>query len=287
MNIQIIKKALETYDLNKIEAYAEYLLKLLNAKDKHKKLKNPWMAYRTDDELISYYKKVSLDGLDLDGVHVTLQSTGISYDYIAYKNRMLLVYPETLFDVSLVYKNDKFKFSKQSGKVIYQHEISNPFDQRQEDIIGGYCIIINKRGEFITSLSASQIEKHRKIARTDTIWKSWFHEMCLKTIIKKAVKIHFADIYQHIETIDNENYDLEQPLGISIEDKTAIEGIKTIEALKKYWEKNQGRNAGVLKDFNKLITNRKEQIEAALEKQLPNDLQSDKDDSQRQPGEEG
>jgi hypothetical protein len=38
----------------------------------------------------------------------------------------------------------------------------------------------------------------------------WFTEMCLKTVIKKACKLHFGDIYTWIEEIDNENYDLDK-----------------------------------------------------------------------------
>ena len=90
--------------------------------------------------------------------------------------------------------------------------------------------------------------------------------MCFRTLVKKACKQHFADIFQNIETVDNENYDLEQPLGVSAEDKSAVEGLETVEALKKFWEENQGRNAGVLKDFNKLITRRKKAIETDAKK---------------------
>ena len=140
MDRQNIKTELKDHDQSKVDAYIDYLEKILKAKDKDEKLKNPWMKYKKDEELISHFKKVAEDGLVFDGVHITLQSTGVSYDYIAYKNKMLLIYPETLFDIALVYKDDKFKFEKQSGKVIYQHEMSNPFDQSEERIEGGYCI---------------------------------------------------------------------------------------------------------------------------------------------------
>lgn len=281
MDIKIIIKALESYNQDKVKVYTDYLFKLSTTKNKDKSLKNKWMGYKKDDELISCFKKVALDGLNFDGVHITLQSTGISYDYIAYKNKMYLVYPESLIDVALVYKDDTFNFQKQSGRVVYTHNITNPFNQEQKDIIGGYCVIKNKRGEFITLLSKENIEKHRKVAKTDAIWTAWFHEMCFKTLIKKACKQHFVDIFQNIETIDNENYDLEQPLGVSIEDKSAVEKIKTIEELKKYWKENQGRNAGVLKDFNLLVSNWKAELEKEAE------IVEEKDDSTREPGEEG
>ena len=66
--------------------------------------------------------------------------------------------------MQLVYTDDKFSFEKHSGKVVYQHEINNPFDEKKdENVIGGYCVIKNKRGEFLTLLSKNEIEKHRKV----------------------------------------------------------------------------------------------------------------------------
>ena len=121
---------------------------------------------------------------------------------------MYNVYPESVIDCQLVREGDEFDFSKESGKVIYTHKISNPFEKKE--IIGAYCIIKNKRGEFITILTKDDIDKHRKVAKTDYIWRQWFDEMALKTVVKKACKLHFADVYQNIEEVDNENYDLEK-----------------------------------------------------------------------------
>ena len=285
MEIKNIKKGLSDQDQDKVEVYTDYLLKLSTDKNKDSSLKNPWMEYRTDNELISFFKRVEKDGLDFDGVHIALISTGISYDYIAYKNKMLLVYPESVIDVALVYKADKFKFEKRSGKVAYTHEINDPFNQDQNNIEGGYCVIKNKRGEFLTLLSKEQIEKHRKVSKTDTIWRLWFIEMCFKTLIKKACKQHFADIFQSIEIVDNDNYDLGQPLDVSVEDKATVEEIKTLEDLESFWSKNKDRNAGVLRDFNKLIAQRKKQIEEAAEKDAnknKSDGDSDGDDDNTQ-----
>ena len=267
MDIKAIKNGLSDHDATKVEIYINYLAELSTVKDRNKKLKNPWFKYRTDEELINNFKKVATDGLSIDGEHITLQSTGISYDYIAFKNKMMITYPESIIDVGLVYKDDTFKFEKQSGKVVYTHQINNPFNQDENNIIGGYCVIKNKRGEFITILSKDNIEKHRKVARTDSIWKAWYHEKCLVVIIKKACKQHFQDIYQNIETIDNENYDLSKSLEVDIDDKSSIESISTIEELRQYWKDHQGRNAGVLKEFNELLAKRKDEIESEESKQ--------------------
>ena len=276
MDIKVIKNGLQDHDATKVEIYTNYLVELSTAKDRNKKLKNPWFKYRTDQELINNFKKVATDGLNIDGEHITLQSTGISYDYIAFKNKMMITYPESIIDVGLVYKDDTFKFEKQSGKVVYTHQINNPFNQDENNIIGGYCVIKNKRGEFITILSKENIEKHRKVARTDSIWKAWYHEKCLVVIIKKACKQHFQDIYQNIETIDNENYDLSKSLEVDIDDKSSIESISTIEELRQYWKDHQGRNAGVLKEFNELLAKRKDEIESEESKQEKETSKGDK-----------
>ena len=173
---------------------------------------------------------------------------------------MLIAYPETLIDIQMVYKDDSFKFQKNSGKVTYTHDLNNPFDQTEKDIKGGYCIIKNSRGEFITLLSSTDIEKHRKVAKTDSFWTKWFVEMAMKTIIKKACKVHFADIFQTMETLDNEQNDIEQPLTISIETKQELEAILTVPDLEKYYTDNKGKNAGIILGFTDACSKRKEKI---------------------------
>lgn len=287
MDINIIKKALSNYDQAQVEVYTSYLTALANARDKQKQLKHPWMTYKKDTELITFFKKVALDGLSIDGIHVTLQSTGISFDYIAYKNKMYLIYPETTFDISLVYKEDTFKFQKQSGKIVYQHEINNPFNQDEKNIVGGYCVICNKRGQFLTLLSKENIDKCRKVAKTDYIWLNWYHPMALKTITKAACKQHFQDIYQNIDTLDNENTDLELPLDVDSKIKAAIEKIDTLDGLTKYYTDNKDKQAGVLENFVKLLAKRKAEIEEVEKKKAEAEKKDPADDSIREPGEEG
>lgn len=258
MEPQNISAMLADYDQGPVENYISYLVGLSTEK-KNNKPKNPWMSYKTDEYLATAFKKVALDGLVFDGEDITLQNTGISYSYQAYKNKMLIQYPESVIDVSIVHANDTFKFSKKSGHVEYVHNIADPFDQSEKTVTGAYCVIKNKRGEFLTLLSKADIDKHRKVAKTDYIWKAWFLEMAMKTIMKKACKQHFKDIYQNIETIDNENYDVDQPLGIEIDTKAAVEEINTLEELKKFYHENKNLQSDK-KDFNKLISTRKEKL---------------------------
>lgn len=214
MNTEAIKHGLKRYPENQVANFVEYLKRLATEKhtsgDNKGKLKNPWMQQRPDSFLIHIFNVVADDGLVFDGDDITLQSTGVSYNYQAYKNKMLLAYPESIIDVSLVCKDDTFQFQKESGKVQYTHVIGKPFSRNETEIIGAYCVIKNHRGEFLTLLSKADIDKHRRVAKTDSIWKAWFSEMALKTVIKKACKQHFKDVFRTIEAMDNENYDLEK-----------------------------------------------------------------------------
>lgn len=144
---------------------------------------------------------------------------------------MFLAYPETKFDVALVYNGDKFSFEKTDGNVLYQHTIANPFGQEDKDVIGAYAIVRNSRGEFLTTLSANDIAKHRKVAKTDYIWKAWFQEMCLKTITKKACKLHYGDVYTKIEEMDNEQYDLSRVSADKIKESAQAESTGSISSL--------------------------------------------------------
>ena len=223
-----LKDLLKDYPKEEVGIYVSYCHNMLTETDRNGKQKNIWFSHIETVKLAEYFRAVKRDKLDFDGKHITIISTGVSYDYIAYKNKMYLSYPESIIDVSLVNENDKFNFSKDSGKVNYNHVITNPFDN--ENIIGAYCVIKNKRGEFLTILSKSEIDKHRKVAKTDYIWKNWFREMALKTVIKKACKTHFSDIYQNIETIDNENYDLEKLPTEKIQKLSGVEFARLSES---------------------------------------------------------
>ena len=199
------------------EIYDKYVENLktkqkFNTKSQKWEFVNPWATQKKSEWFTDCWNKIVASGLKFDGKHITLNENGVSYDYVAYKNKMLLAYPESKIDDGLVYKGDTFDFAKVNGVVDYHHEFANPFDHKEEDIIGGYCVIKNRRGEFITTLSREEINKARRIAKTQVIWDSWFTEMCKKTIIKKAVKFHFDDIYSEMEEEDNNNYDLDKNL---------------------------------------------------------------------------
>jgi len=261
-----ISEDLKDYQPDQVNNYCAYLYGLSIAKNKDKTPKNPWMQHKTDEYLARMFKTVAMDGLVFDGQDITLQSTGVSYNFQAFKNLMFLAYPESIIDVSLVHKGDSFNFSKNSGQVNYSHVIENPFGQKEEDVVGAYCVIKNKRGQFLTLLSKADIDKHRKVAKTDYIWKQWFHEMALKTVIKKACKQHFRDTYKNVETLDNENYDLEKLVEmISKEQVQEIKDLikKTNSDLGKFliWANVESVETIQACDFNKVLSALKAKVE--------------------------
>ena len=264
MNKTAVINGLKEYDQFQVKVYADYL-EFVENDEKDGVKRNKWMKFRPDEFLIDCFKQVASEGLVFDGVHITLQGTGVSYDYQAYKNKMLIAYPESIIDDDLVYKNDVFDSRKESGKVIYSHEIQNPFSRKDDGLVGGYCVIKNRRGEFITLLGREDIEKHRKVARTDLFWKKWYSDMVRKTIIKKACKKHFADVFENIINMDNHENDIENDLDVSLSTKQEIENIYTLEKLKEYYNTNKDKHQDDKAGFDKMITKRKAEIGVVLD----------------------
>ena len=259
MDFEKIKTELKEYPQVKVENYLNYLKKLETEKNKDGSLKNSWVKNRSEKVFIDCFKKVADIGLYIDGDIVSIQSTGISLSYNAYKNLVLQKYPETKFDLQLVKDGDEFEFSKENGKVNYFHKMNSAFENK--DVIGGYCIIKNKLGDFIELLGKYELEKIRKTAKTDYIWSQWTNEMYLKTIVKRACKRHFKDAVVELEEEDNKNYDLENVLDGDIKIKQEIEEIKTLEELTKYYIENKEKiNVKDIKIFNSCITKRKKEL---------------------------
>lgn len=243
-----------------VEQFASYLEDIYT-KQKDGKPENAWWMNKISiQKYAELFRRVKNEGLVFDGKHVTLTNRGINYDYIAYKNKMLIAYPETIMDVELVYQGDKFVPSKDSGSVTYSHDIADPFNRTDDKIIGGYCVIKNKRGQFLTLLTREEFEKHKKVAKTTAIWDAWFREMCLKTVVKKACKVHFDDVYQTMEEEDNQQYEPEL-LDIPVSHKEKLEAITDLDALRDYYKKHRGLG----KAFEALVLDRADEIKAMQE----------------------
>jgi hypothetical protein len=266
MNYPNIETGLSKYPEAEVSRYINYLKFLETDKDREGKIRNKWFYNLKEPQAIDIYKKVAIDGLSIDGETITIQFKGkitISYNYQAYKNRVLIVYPETKFDIQLVNKDDEFSFLKESGKVIYSHKITDPFNKSPE-IIGTYCVIKNQRGEFLETLNMTEIQKMKNVAKTKNIWDNWFGEMILKSVIKRACKRHFRDITTNIDTIDNENNDLDR---VNIDEATQkeVDAAKAFEDLANIYKFKKGLFKDE-SDFIKLLTKRRDELRSLLPK---------------------
>ena len=240
MNYNLIKNGLKEYDDVRVKVFLNYLQEVEKAKKRDGTLVNKWFAFVKPEQAIDLYKKVAIDNLFIDGDTITLQFKGkvmVSYNYQAYKNKVLNIYPETKFDVQNVYQGDDFHFEKNSGKVKYKHVLSDPFSTNKT-IMGCYCIIKNSRGEFIETLNMDEITKMRNVAKTQNVWNTWFSEMVLKSVMKRACKRHFKDLIINIELIDNENYDVET-VNVNHSIKDEIERCQTNEELELVYKKHK------------------------------------------------
>lgn len=256
-----LKHLLADYDQEKVNVYLAYLRQLEVSKGKDKQPKNKWFAHFTANQAASIYKKVAIDNIYIDGDTVTLTFKGkvmANYNYQAYKNKLLNVYPESKFDLQIVKQGDAFEFKKESGKVIYTHVFASPFSLENKTI-GTYCVIKNNRGEFIEFLNMEEIAKMKNVAKTKNIWETWEDEMILKSVIKRACKRHFKDLVTNIESIDNENYDLEN-VDLESEVQKKIENSKTAKEVMDIYRLYKGK----LKDetaFLQMLGNKRKEIE--------------------------
>lgn len=266
-----LKNILSDYPEADVAKFIQHVTTLIEEK-KDGKPANYWIQNVPEENLAEFFIIVNKEGLVLDGEDIRLVGTwskkhgkvliSLDYNYQAYKNKMLIAYPETKIDTQLVYEGDELSFRKESGKVIYSHKIKDPFKQSRENIVGGYCIIKNSRGEFLTPLSKDEIEHHRKKAKTDYIWNEWYKEMAMKTLIKKACSKHFKDTFSKIESMDNENYSLDNPHKLDIKFKKMIDEAKDYEELKSiYYEyEEEAYKKGQKDEFHKYLSERKHQI---------------------------
>lgn len=265
LNIDELKKLLQKEDSQKVNDLLNHIEHLQTATKKDGSLRYKWHTFLEKDKVIELYKKALSQKLHIDGKHITIENRGgkiqLLYDYIAYKNRLLAIYPEAQIDFNVVYEDDDFSIAKKDGKVFYNHKINNPFNNKDKDVIGVYCIIKINTGDFFITLDRDEINQLRKIATTDYIWKDWFKDMCIKSAIKKIVNKHFDDIYREINDNDNETINLDNPIDIELELKQKIDKIDSIEDLNSFYKKNK-ENVQNQKSFVDMLGVRKKGITA-------------------------
>lgn len=206
VDIKVLKQSLveytggETLETKRFISYVD----TINKKDK----KGTDLSFGMSiQDMIKIYAKHAAIGITLDGINgVFTGYNRVFITWVGYKNKVLSVYPESEFDTQLVRESDITSFAKESGSVVYSHTISNPFDSNK-GIIGAYCVIKNKRGEFLETLGKDDFEKMKAASLVSSTWDKWESEFWLKSVIKRACKRHFNDIVSDIEIVDNQDYD--------------------------------------------------------------------------------
>lgn len=200
--------------INKFVGYIDSI----NKKDKNGKDLSFGISVTDFVKLYTKYKNI---GIEVDGVNAVVSGFNrVFITWVGYKNKVLSVYPESEFDTQLVRENDTTMFSKESGAVVYSHTIADPFSSNK-GIIGSYCVIKNKRGEFLETLGLDDYNNMKKSAMMNATWETWESEFWLKSVIKRACKRHFNDVVAEIEKVDNEDYNPED-VKASAEKKAAI-----------------------------------------------------------------
>lgn len=244
---------------DKVDVYINYI-KSLKRDDK-----TAWSKNVNEVDYEAIFKKVAGTGMYIDGDSITLASLKgklvVNYDYHAFKNKVLLTYPDTIFDFGIVYEGDDYSFSKESGKVTYSHKMNNPF-KTDKAIIGAYGIIKNSKGEFVETINMQDIDKMKKTSKMSYIWDSWFDRMVLKSIIKRICSVNFKDIVKDIDSLDNEANDpnrvsIPQDILDVLEAATTHENLSEIH--KKYIDTVEDKNV-----FLSMLTSKKQELNGTL-----------------------
>jgi phage RecT family recombinase len=135
--------------------------------------------------------------------------------YRGYIHKIKEHYPDANFVVGLVRSGDTFSINKTDENDSFTHKEANPFDSSLNNIIGGYCYITYTLGgrkiSRITTMSKSEIDKIKDVAKMKAIWNTWFEEKARVAIIRRACKLIFAGLTQKLDEFNNDEFDLNKP----------------------------------------------------------------------------
>lgn len=217
-----LKKAhVPVSDINKFLAYVQgEKTREATAKAKDVKAYTP-VTNNTVDQLYTMAFKFWNLGLVIDGVNVVITGRGMALPtYHGYKNKVKQIYPDATFDTQLVREGDTFQVAKESGEVVYSHQIANPFDNKP--IVGAYCVIKFGGNEYLETLNSHDYKEMKGSSKNPGTWDKWESEFWLKSVIKRACKRHFNDVTIEIDRVDNETYGLADQVRAGEDKKAAI-----------------------------------------------------------------
>lgn len=216
---KLLEKDFPEKDVKRFLAYVDNAIREEKTKDADKRS----VTKNNTDALYSLAVKYFNMGVTIDGVNAVVSGYNmVMVTYHGYKNAVLRVYPEAEVDIQLVREGDTFKFAKESGSVVYSHQIADPFEQQEKPIIGAYVVFKTKRGEFLETLNKTDFDKMKNASKMKYLWESWASEFWLKSVIKRACKRHFYDVVAEIDKDDNEQYGIEEKVKASDNKKADI-----------------------------------------------------------------
>lgn len=216
---KLLAKDYPEKDVKRFLAYVDNAIR----EEKNKEADKKSVTKNNTDALYSLAVKYFNMGVTIDGVNAVVSGFNmVMVTYHGYKNAVLRVYPEAEVDIQLVREGDTFNFAKESGSVVYTHNIADPFEQTEKPIIGAYVVFKTKRGEFLETLNKTDFDKMKNASKMKYLWDSWASEFWLKSVIKRACKRHFYDVVAEIDKDDNEQYGIEEKVKASDNKKADI-----------------------------------------------------------------
>lgn len=113
--------------------------------------------------------------------------------------------PSAEITTNLVFKGDLFVPHREGNNASYTHTIANPFNDKEQDIIGAYTFIKTDTGSSIDFMSKKELDAARNSSKAafDFMWKAWPSEMYKKTMTRRACKMRFMEAVAALDALDN------------------------------------------------------------------------------------
>ena len=159
--------------------------------------------------------KLAIDGRQHAHLIKYGNSASLQIGYRAYLAKIKEAYPDADFVITPIYKDDELKVWDDDGVQKYTLKKNNPFADG-EDGLQGVLFAVNytdngRLVQKVTPVPKSRIDRARKAAKQDFVWRSDYIEKAKAAAIKNACKHFFASLQglQEVAAYDNEaNYDV-------------------------------------------------------------------------------
>lgn len=168
--------------------------------------KDPALVFADRQSLIAAVRQCANQGLVPDGNEAVLQvyNTKVSVNgkdqwikKVQYQpmvrgiiNRVQRSGMVLAFWAEVVYEGEDFRIDTSEGDRRPVHEIANYFVRGDDSkIIGAYSVAKLKNGTIdCEPMPRSEIEKVRKVAKTDKVWSGWFSEKAKVAVMRRHSK---------------------------------------------------------------------------------------------------